>query len=439
MHYIDSSLDEVEVAAWFRAADAMVVTSLADGMNLVAKEFVAARDDLGGTLILSEFTGAAQDLDGALIVNPYDIEAIKQAMVAAIEMPAAERAARQQTMRAAVEHNDVHRWARNFLARLESSTTARITDLTAGGAQRRPCSLQAGLTTCTSRSSPLRGCRFRRRPTAGPRQSSISSPVGSRLPDTRCCSSVIRSRNARCRRLSVIPAEDAARMGRASIELEHAIGAYELVKDCDIVHDHTLAGPIYSLRYPQLPVVTTNHNAFTRTYNALYGAVVPRVGLVAISKSHAASTHLPVDAVVYHGVDVADFPVGAGDGGYVALLGRMAANKGVHRAIAVARSAGVRLKIAAKMREPHERAYFEEFVLPHLGDDVVYLGEVDADGKRESARVGGGAAQPDQLARAVRHGHARVAGVRHPGRRLPAGSGAGDRRARPHRLPRRHR
>jgi glycosyltransferase involved in cell wall biosynthesis len=184
-------------------------------------------------------------------------------------------------------------------------------------------------------------------------------------------------------KVSVIPAEDAARMGRASIELEHAIGAYELVKDCDIVHDHTLAGPIYSLRYPQLPVVTTNHNAFTRTYNALYGAVVPRVGLVAISKSHAASTHLPVDAVVYHGVDVADFPVGAGDGGYVALLGRMAANKGVHRAISIARSAGVQLKIAAKMREPHERAYFEEFVLPHLGDDVVYLGEVDADGKRE--------------------------------------------------------
>jgi trehalose-6-phosphate synthase len=130
VHYIDSSLDEVEVAAWFRAADAMVVTSLADGMNLVAKEFVAARVDLGGTLILSEFTGAAQDLDGALIVNPYDIEAIKQAMVAAIEMPAAERAARQRTMRAAVEHNDVHRWARNFLTRLESSATARITDLT---------------------------------------------------------------------------------------------------------------------------------------------------------------------------------------------------------------------------------------------------------------------------------------------------------------------
>jgi glycosyltransferase involved in cell wall biosynthesis len=182
---------------------------------------------------------------------------------------------------------------------------------------------------------------------------------------------------------SVIPAEDAVRMGRASIELEHVIGAYELVQDADVVHDHTLAGPLYSARFANLPVVTTNHNAFTRTYNAIYGAVVPRVALVAISKSHAASTHLPVDAVVYHGVNVGDFPVGSGDGGYVALLGRMAANKGVHRAIAVARTAGMRLMIAAKMREPHEHAYFEEFVRPHLGDDVVYLGEVDAADKRE--------------------------------------------------------
>lgn len=182
---------------------------------------------------------------------------------------------------------------------------------------------------------------------------------------------------------SVIPAEDTKRMGRMSIELEHAIGAYELVQQADIVHDHTLAGPMYSARFPDLPVVTTNHNSFSRTYNAIYSAVVPRVGLVAISRSHAASTHLPIDAVVHHGINVDNYPFGRGDGGYVALLGRMVANKGVHRAIAVARAAGVQLKIAAKMREPDEHAYFEELVEPLLGDDVVYLGEVDADGKRE--------------------------------------------------------
>ena len=90
---------------WFRSADALVVTSLADGMNLVAKEFVASRGDLGGTLVLSEFAGAAQDLDGALIVNPYDIEAIKRALVTAIEMPAAgaRRAAEDHACRRAAQ------------------------------------------------------------------------------------------------------------------------------------------------------------------------------------------------------------------------------------------------------------------------------------------------------------------------------------------------
>ncbi len=127
--YIDSSPDEAGMAAWFRAADALVVTSLADGMNLVAKEFVAARRDLGGTLILSEFAGAAQDLDGALIVNPYDIEAIKRALLKAIQMPAIEKAARLKTMRAAVQHNDVHRWARHFLNRLHSTASVRAGDL----------------------------------------------------------------------------------------------------------------------------------------------------------------------------------------------------------------------------------------------------------------------------------------------------------------------
>jgi glycosyltransferase involved in cell wall biosynthesis len=182
---------------------------------------------------------------------------------------------------------------------------------------------------------------------------------------------------------SVIPAEDAVRMGRASIELEHAIGAYELVQGADVVHDHTLAGPLHSIRFPHLPIVTTNHNPFTRTANVLYGAVVPRVALVAISHSHAASTPVPVDAVVHHGVDIDSFPFGKGDGGYVAMLARMAPDKGVHRAVAVAQAAGMRLKIAAKMREPREHEYFDEFVRPHLGDDIIYLGEIDAVDKRE--------------------------------------------------------
>jgi trehalose-6-phosphate synthase len=116
------------MAAWYRAADTLVVTSLADGMNLVAKEFVAARSDLGGALLLSEFAGAAADLDGALIVNPYDIEAIKRAMVASIDMGPAARSARLQSMRATVRRNDVHHWAQTFLARVRSIPRARVHD-----------------------------------------------------------------------------------------------------------------------------------------------------------------------------------------------------------------------------------------------------------------------------------------------------------------------
>ena len=191
-------------------------------------------------------------------------------------------------------------------------------------------------------------------------------------------------------RASVVPAEDTVRMGRASIELEHAIGAYQLVQDCDVVHDHTLAGPVYSARFPELPVVATNHMPFSRTMTAIFGAAASHVGLIAISHSHAASTTLPIAGVVHHGVDLTEFPIGSGDGGYVAVLSRMTPEKGVHRAIAIARAAGLQLRIAAKMRELHEREYFDEFVRPHLGDDVIYLGELGAADKREL--LGGAAA-----------------------------------------------
>ena len=116
------SLDETELAAWYRAADVMMVTSLADGMNLVAKEFVAATTDLDGVLVLSEFAGASQELERALIVNPYDIDAVKTALAKALEMPRIERAARQRDMRAVVAREDVHRWARAFLQHLATPT-----------------------------------------------------------------------------------------------------------------------------------------------------------------------------------------------------------------------------------------------------------------------------------------------------------------------------
>jgi alpha,alpha-trehalose-phosphate synthase [UDP-forming] len=121
VHHITEQLDETDLAGWYRAADSLVVTSYADGMNLVAKEFVASRDDLDASVVLSEFTGAAHDMPGALIVNPYDIDAVKQALVTARRMSPVERTARMESMRESVRSHDVHAWANSFLRRLGRS------------------------------------------------------------------------------------------------------------------------------------------------------------------------------------------------------------------------------------------------------------------------------------------------------------------------------
>ncbi len=181
---------------------------------------------------------------------------------------------------------------------------------------------------------------------------------------------------------SVVPASDTVQMGRASIELEHAIGAYRLAADYNVVSDHTIGGPLHSASYPHLPVVATNHNPFSRTRDAIYSTLVGRGAIVAISESHAASTRLPIAAVIHHGIDVEQFPIGSGAGGYLAMVTRMTPDKGIDRAIRLARRAGLPLRIAAKIRERHEREYFDSVIAPLLGDGIEFLGEVDAIGKR---------------------------------------------------------
>jgi len=104
-----------EVYRFFRASDLCYVSSLHDGMNLVAKEFVAARTDLKGVLILSEFTGAARELTEALIVNPYDLEASSDALVAALTMPKEEQQDRMMSMRSLLVQFNVYRWAGKML------------------------------------------------------------------------------------------------------------------------------------------------------------------------------------------------------------------------------------------------------------------------------------------------------------------------------------
>jgi trehalose-6-phosphate synthase len=107
-----------EIAPYYKAADLCLVTSLHDGMNLVAKEFVAARDDEDGVLVLSQFTGACRELHDALLVNPYDTEQMAEAMRRALEMQPEERRARMSRMRHTVKEHNVYRWAADLISDL---------------------------------------------------------------------------------------------------------------------------------------------------------------------------------------------------------------------------------------------------------------------------------------------------------------------------------
>ena len=108
-----------EVQQYYRAADFCLVTSLHDGMNLVAKEYVASRQDAQGALILSRFTGACHELaDGALTVNPYDAGEVADSIHTALTMPAEERSARMRRMRVIIQENNVYRWAGNLISEL---------------------------------------------------------------------------------------------------------------------------------------------------------------------------------------------------------------------------------------------------------------------------------------------------------------------------------
>jgi glycosyltransferase involved in cell wall biosynthesis len=172
--------------------------------------------------------------------------------------------------------------------------------------------------------------------------------------------------------------------GSSVDEIRHVLHSCAARRDAgvDVVHDHTLVGPLYSGTFPDLPVVTTNHGPFSEVLIDLFRVIAGRVPVVAIS-AHQAETaaDVPIAAVIHHGVDLADFPVGAGGGGYAVFLGRMHPGKAPHRAAEIARAAGIPLRIAAKMREPAEEQYFDTMVRPLLGDDVSYLGEVNREEK----------------------------------------------------------
>ena len=118
IQYLHSSYPRDEMAALYRAADVMVVTPLRDGMNLVAKEYVACRYDNRGALVLSEFAGAAAELKQAYLVNPHDINGLKAALLEAVRADPKEKTRRMKALRRQIVENDIDRWATNFLDEL---------------------------------------------------------------------------------------------------------------------------------------------------------------------------------------------------------------------------------------------------------------------------------------------------------------------------------
>jgi len=170
---------------------------------------------------------------------------------------------------------------------------------------------------------------------------------------------------------------DPGTMGDLEREVRHVLAAYEALDDVDVVHDNTMLGLLRAPQFAPAPVVSTNHGPFAGVFADLYRAVMDRVAVVAISRHQASTAHgVRIAAVIHHGIDPEAFPIGHGDGGYFLFLGRMTPDKGAREAALAARAARLPLVMAAKMREPAERAYFDENVRPVLGGGVEYVGEV---------------------------------------------------------------
>lgn len=166
-------------------------------------------------------------------------------------------------------------------------------------------------------------------------------------------------------------------MGNVAVELRHVIGAAGAISDADVVHDHTLVGPILAAERGDRRVVTTCHGSFDQTLTPLYRHISEQVEVIAISHDQASRARdVRIAAVIHHGIEPERFPVGSGDGDYLLFLGRLSPDKGAHIAARVAREVGMPLVLAAKCREAAEHEYFEHQLAPLLGGNIEYVGEV---------------------------------------------------------------
>jgi len=170
------------------------------------------------------------------------------------------------------------------------------------------------------------------------------------------------------------------RIGQTLPEIHHCLHCYERAADFDVINDHSglpaaaLGGVVAT------PVLHTVHGPLDAEGGTIYeqiARVAPSVGLISISMNQREpKPDLPWVANCPNALDFSLYPVKPHLGYYLLFLGRMSPDKGCHRAIDVAITAGLPLKIAGKLREPLERSYFDEFVRPHLNDRIEYLGEV---------------------------------------------------------------
>jgi glycosyltransferase involved in cell wall biosynthesis len=169
-------------------------------------------------------------------------------------------------------------------------------------------------------------------------------------------------------------------IGRTLPELNHALACYERAGDFDVINDHSGLPAAALGAGVATPVLHTVHGPLDGEAGPIYERIAryaPQVGLISLSMNQRRpKPDLPWVANVPNALDFSLYPVKPHRGDYLLFLGRMSPDKGAHRAIAVAREAGLPLKIAGKRREPKEREYFDEYVAPHLVDGIEYLGEV---------------------------------------------------------------
>jgi glycosyltransferase involved in cell wall biosynthesis len=170
-------------------------------------------------------------------------------------------------------------------------------------------------------------------------------------------------------------------IGRSLPELRHVLACYERADEFDVINDHTgmLGAALGGL--VETPVVHTVHGPLDGEPGEVYegiGKVAPKVGLISISlNQRRPKPDLNWIANVPNALDLEHYPCKPHRGDYLLFLGRMNHEKGAHRAVAVAMELGLPLKLAGKVREPKEREYFTEFIEPHLGGGIEYLGEVN--------------------------------------------------------------